>query len=162
MTAVERIVKQLRASFEGKAWHGPSLMELLKDVDATTAASRPIRGAHSIWALSLHLATTQAIMLRRIRGEEAGLNDTEFWENMPAPTSDKWRALLDRLIRQENELEAAVAAFPADRLDEPLIKGKRTSAYESFHGMIQHNTYHAGQIALLMKAAGKAPESKSP
>lgn len=156
MTAIERIVKQMRASFEGKAWHGPSLMELLRDVDATTAASRPIPGAHSIWALTLHLATTQAVMLRRIRGEEAGLNDTEFWEHMPAPTSDKWRALLDRLVRQENELEAAISAFPEDRLNEPLIKGKRTSAYESFHGVIQHNTYHSGQIALLKKAAVKA------
>lgn len=160
MTAIERIVKQMRASFEGKAWHGPSLMELLKDVDATSAASRPIPGAHSIWALTLHLATTQAVMLRRIRGEEAGLNDTEFWEHMPAPTSDKWRALLDRLVRQENELETAIAAFPADRLDEPLIKGKRTSAYESFHGVIQHNTYHAGQIALLKKAGVKSSGSK--
>jgi uncharacterized damage-inducible protein DinB len=160
MTAIERIVKQMRASFEGKAWHGPSLMELLKDVDATTAASRPVRGAHSIWALGLHLATTQAIMLRRIRGEEAGLNDTEFWEHMPAPTGDKWRALLDRLVRQENELEAAIAAYPVDPLDQPLIKGKRTSAYESFHGVIQHNTYHAGQIALLLKAASRAPEPK--
>lgn len=160
MTAIERIVKQLRASFEGKAWHGPSLMELLKDVDASTAASRPIPGAHSIWALGLHLATTQGIMLRRIRGEEAGLNDTEFWEHMPAPTSDKWRALLERLTRQETELEAAIAAFPVDRLDEPLIKGKRTSAYESFHGMIQHNTYHAGQIALLVKAVRKTARSK--
>jgi hypothetical protein len=72
---------------------------------------------------------------------------------MSAPTSDNWRALLDRLTRQEAELEAAVAAFPDSRLDDRLMKSAETTAYTSFHGIAQHNTYHAGQIALLKKAA---------
>jgi uncharacterized damage-inducible protein DinB len=152
MSAINRIVQQMKASFEGEAWHGPSVLEVLKDVDATTAAARPIAGAHTIWVLALHLAATQTHILRRIRGEAAGLNDSEFWEHMPAPTSDNWRALLERLARQQKDLEAAVAAFPEDRLDQRLIAEKESSAYENFHGVIQHNAYHAGQIALLKKA----------
>lgn len=152
MTAIERIVQQMKFSFDGGAWHGPAVMEVLKDVDATTAVARPIPGAHSIWVLALHLAATQVVMLRRIRGEEAGLNENEFWEHTSAPTTDNWRSLIDRLIRQERELEAAVATFPAERLDERLMKSRETSAYVSFHGIVQHNTYHAGQIALLKKA----------
>jgi uncharacterized damage-inducible protein DinB len=153
MTAIERIVREIKASFHGGAWHGPAVMEVLKDVDATAAAARPIAGAHNIWVLTQHLAATQSIMLRRIRGEEAGLNDSDFWEHMSAPTSDNWRALLDRLTRQEAELEAAVAAFPESRLDDRLMKSAETTSYTSFHGIAQHNTYHAGQIALLKKAA---------
>jgi uncharacterized damage-inducible protein DinB len=156
MTAIERIVGQLHASFHGEAWHGPSVMEVLKDVGATTAAARPIAGAHSIWVLAQHLAATQSIMLRRIRGEEAGLHDSDFWEHMPAPTSDNWRALLDRLTRQETELEAAIAAFPESRLDDRLMKSRDTTAYTSFHGIAQHHTYHAGQIALLKKAVASS------
>jgi uncharacterized damage-inducible protein DinB len=157
MTVIERIVGQIRASFHGGAWHGPSVMEVLGDVDAPTAAARPIAGAHSIWTLAQHLAATQSIMLRRIRGEEAGLNDSDFWEDMPAPTGDNWRALLDRLLRQEADLEAAVAAFPASQLDDRLMKSRETTAYTSFHGIAQHNTYHAGQIALLKKSGRIVP-----
>ena len=153
MTEIERIVQQLKASFAGGAWHGPAVLEVLKDVDATTAAARPIPGAHSIWVLAVHLAATQAVILRRIRGEAAGLTDNEFWEHMSAPTTDNWKILIQRLTRQQKELETAVAAFPVERLDERLIPAKENSAYENFHGVIQHNAYHAGQIALLKKAA---------
>jgi uncharacterized damage-inducible protein DinB len=152
MTATERIVRQMQAAFAGGAWHGPSVMEVLKGVDAATASTRPIAGAHSIWALTLHLAATQAIILRRIRGEEVGLNDNEFWEHMPAPTTENWRKLLDRLTQQEAQLQAAVAAFPENRLDDRLMASRETTAYASFHGVVQHNVYHAGQIALLKKA----------
>ena len=38
------------------AWHGPSLLELLEDVDAATAAAKPIPNVHSIWELLLHVA----------------------------------------------------------------------------------------------------------
>ena len=133
------------------------MLEVLKDVDAATAAARPIPGAHGISAPALHLAATQAVMLRRIAGEAAGLNESDFWEHMPAPTSDNWRSLLQRLTRQETDLEGAIAAFPADRLDDRLMKSAENSAYVSFHGIVQHNAYHAGQIALLKKATRAKP-----
>jgi hypothetical protein len=53
-------------------------------------------------------------------------------------------------------LEAAVATFPESRLDDRLMKSRETTAYTSFHGIAQHNTYHAGQIALLKKAVASS------
>ena len=50
------IADQLRRAFEGDAWHGPALLELLQDVDSTTAAAKPLRNVHSIWELVLHIA----------------------------------------------------------------------------------------------------------
>ena len=50
------IAEQLRRAFEGDAWHGPALLELLQDVDAATAAARPLPDVHSIWELVLHVA----------------------------------------------------------------------------------------------------------
>jgi hypothetical protein len=35
------IAEQLRRAFDGDAWHGPALLELLQDVDAATAAAKP-------------------------------------------------------------------------------------------------------------------------
>src|SRR5436305_12361421 len=35
---IARITDQLKRAFDGEAWHGDSLMEILADVDAKTAA----------------------------------------------------------------------------------------------------------------------------
>jgi hypothetical protein len=43
-----RIADQLRRAFDGSAWHGPALLELLADVDAATAAARPLAHVQSI------------------------------------------------------------------------------------------------------------------
>ena len=42
------LADQLRRAFEGDAWHGPALLELLADIDAPTAAMHPIKDVHSI------------------------------------------------------------------------------------------------------------------
>ncbi len=39
---VERIRGELQRAFEGEAWHGPAVLELLRDVNAQQAAARPI------------------------------------------------------------------------------------------------------------------------
>lgn len=154
MPEVERIAKQMERGFEGEAWHGPAVLEILAGVDAALAAARPIPDAHSIWELVLHLAATQEILLRRLQGERAGLTEEEFWPATPEPTEEAWQATLARLRRQDSELRQAVAAFPDGRLDEPLMTGG-TPAYDNFHGHVQHNIYHAGQIVMLKKAAAQ-------
>ena len=50
-----------------------------------------------------------------------------------------------------------MAAFREDKLDQKLMPSGTTTAYATFHGHIQHNTYHAGQIALLKKAYQAMP-----
>jgi hypothetical protein len=55
MKETERIRDQLHRAFAGDAWHGPSVLEILENVTASQAATRPIAGAHSIWELVLHI-----------------------------------------------------------------------------------------------------------
>jgi uncharacterized damage-inducible protein DinB len=157
MRELNRIVEQMRLAFEGGAWHGPAILEVLKGVDAEVACQHSIVGAHSIWELVLHLSATQAILLRRIRGEDAGLSDADFWLPVPEITVDNWQAAVEELTRQERELRDAVAAFPEVKLEQKLMPSGTTTAYATFHGHIQHNSYHAGQIALLKKAYQEIP-----
>jgi uncharacterized damage-inducible protein DinB len=149
---VERITDQALKMFDGGAWHGPSVQEVLADVDANVAASHPIPDAHSIWELVLHLVATQAVLLRRIRGETAGLNTEEFWPAVPPASASAWAETVQRLRQQEADLRQAITAFPEERL-EARLTAKGSSAYNNFHGHVQHNAYHAGQISLLKKAS---------
>ena len=48
MDEIQGIVDQLQRAFEGHAWHGPAVRELLADVSAAQADARPIAQAHSI------------------------------------------------------------------------------------------------------------------
>jgi len=71
---VRRIQRQLEHTFNGPAWHGPALLELLADVNAGKAAARPIAGAHSIWELVLHIAAWDKAVARRLAGDRAERN----------------------------------------------------------------------------------------
>ena len=55
MTEATRIADQLRRAFGGEAWHGDSVFEILDGVTAAQAAAHPIKNAHSIWELVLHI-----------------------------------------------------------------------------------------------------------
>ena len=79
-----RIADQLRRSFDGDAWHGDSLLEILQGVDAKKAAAHPIAGAHSIWELLLHLSAWDGAVLRRMDSDV--LVELNAAENFPAVT----------------------------------------------------------------------------
>ena len=73
---------------------------------------------------------------------------------MPPATEASWEEAVGALRRVNAELRAAVRAFPADRLDQPLVPDPPYTAYTQFIGLTQHDLYHAGQIALLKRALG--------
>ncbi|HEY7697429.1 MAG TPA: DinB family protein [Vicinamibacteria bacterium] len=145
MEEIERIRKQLERTYSGDAWHGPSLRRVLEDVDADKANFRPIAGAHSIAELAAHVLTWRNEVLRRLEGQGGDVPVDGDW---PAPLP--WDELLERLDRSQDRLVKAVAALSDAVLDEK-VKGRRESHYVLLQGMIHHDLYHAGQIALLKK-----------
>ncbi len=144
------IADQLRRAFEGDAWHGPALLELLEDVDAATAASKPISHVHSIWELVLHIAAWDGAACRRIGGEKVQLTGTANFPVVPKPSEAAWRRAVAQAKRTHDTLVKTVAALPESRLRE-RVPGKKYDFYHLLHGVAQHELYHAGQIAILKK-----------
>ena len=151
MSEIKRINDQLKRAFEGKAWHGPSVSEVLAGVTAEQAAAHPIEGAHSIWELTLHIATWERVGRRRI--EESipiDVSDEEDWPAVEDTSADAWTNTLDELRRNHEALRAAIRQLDEARLEE-IVPGTQYSVYFLLHGVIQHDLYHAGQIALVKK-----------
>ena len=146
-----RIADQLCRAFDGSAWHGPALLELLEDVDAATAASKPLADVHSIWELVLHIAAWDGAGLRRLSGEKCQLTGTANFPVASKPTQAAWRKAVARTKRIHDALVKTVAALPDLRLGD-RVPGKRYDFYHMLHGIAQHELYHAGQIAILKKA----------
>jgi uncharacterized damage-inducible protein DinB len=151
MKETERIRQQLERAFTGGAWHGPGVLELLENVTATQAASRPIAGAHSIWELVLHIKAWEDAVRRRLLGDRAELSDEEDWPPANDTSNAAWAQALTAL-RQGNEELINALHLAETKLDEPILEGM-TSTYANLHGVVQHSLYHAGQIAILKKAA---------
>ena len=155
VTERERIRDLFRRAFEGEAWHGPSVLQLLNGIDAQQAASHPIPGAHSIWELTLHIAAWESACKRRLEGDPAQLTDAEDWQPVEDTSETAWESAKQYLIDTHRELLNAIARLDESRLDEPIIKDPNTpfsSVYVTLHGGVQHTLYHAGQIAMLKKA----------
>ncbi len=150
-----RIADQLRRAFAGEAWHGPALLEILDGLTAAGAAARPLASAHSIWEVVRHIAVWDDVARRRMAGEVVQPAPHEDWPEVSrTATAGDWERTLDHLKRTHEALVAAVTTCPDARLPEK-VPGKEPDYYTLYymlHGIVQHELYHAGQIALLKKA----------
>jgi uncharacterized damage-inducible protein DinB len=158
MSEVERIVKQFQRGFEGQAWHGPALLELLSGVEARDAAAHPIPSAHSIWEIVLHIGAWKNAGIRRLKGDRAELSDAEDWPSVTETTDEAWQKAKEGLMTIHQQLLEAILRLDDPHLDKPIVEGL-SSVYTTLHGILQHDLYHSGQIAILKKALSPARAS---
>ena len=153
MSEVARLGSQLKRASEGGAWHGPALLELLADVSAEQAASRPLAGAHSIWEIVLHVAAWQGFATRALEGEPMPIDlaDEENWPPVKDAGEEAWRAAVAEVGEVNRRLRQALRKLSDEDL-ERIVGGREYNVYFLLHGIVQHGLYHAGQIALLKKA----------
>ena len=146
------LADQLRRAFEGDAWHGPALLELLADIDAPTAAMHAIKDIHSIWELVLHIAAWDDAVNRRIvLGKALHLRDEENFPPVKDKSSAEWKKAVDHVKKAHKQLLMTVEGLPDQRLTEQ-VPGKTYNIRFMLEGVAQHELYHAGQIAILKKA----------
>ena len=153
MNETTRIADQIERCWNGPAWHGPSLREILEGVSADQAAGHPIEDAHSIWELVLHAAAWAEKARASLESGETHLSDEENFPAVLASELSAWEAAKRRLESAHHDLAAAVRALEDSELSR-TVRGMnfQFSLYILFHGVVQHSLYHAGQMILLKKA----------
>jgi uncharacterized damage-inducible protein DinB len=153
MSETAPLADQIRRAFEGEAWHGDSLLEILAGVSAKTAAAHPIPNAHSIWELLLHVEAWDEVTIRRAGGTAVQPTEEKNFPPVRDTSEAAWQQTLGNIKKTHEELVQTVAAFPDSRLEE-RVPGKSQDYYNFYYlfsGIVQHELYHAGQIALLKK-----------
>lgn len=145
------IADQLRRAFEGDAWHGPALLELLEGIDARTASATPLANVHSIWELLLHIEVWDEATLQRLAGRVCQPEGEANFPPVSARTDSMWRKAVSDAKRTHHTLMKTVEGLPESRLRDQ-VPGKDYNFYHLLHGVVQHELYHAGQIAILKKA----------
>ena len=155
MAERKRTLELLDRAYRAKAWHGPALLETLDGVDAAMAATRVVKGAHTIWELVDHIASWNAIVAERLAGRSPQVSPELNFPRTPQPTAAAWKKSLARLAASQRKFRAAVAKFPERQVGR-IRPGTKTSWNVLIHGQMQHQLYHAGQIAMLRRGMGKA------
>ena len=158
MTEISRIIDQLEREHAGDPWHGSPLSEILDGLTHTQAAARPLPGAHSIWELVLHLASWKNEVRHRLAGVPAAEPLDGDWPPVTDVTNTGWLQARERLELAHRLLVSAVRELPESKLYEATNDhrdrelGIGVTYYELLHGIVQHDVYHAGQIAMLKKS----------
>jgi len=157
MSEATRLVDQLQRAHAGDTWHGSPLTTILDGVTAEQAARRPPNGAHSIWELVLHITAWRNEVARRAAGAPAGEPAEGDYPAVGDPTPARWQAALAGLDASHANLVRVVRGMSDPGLLEPTNDprnpplGTGVTYYELFHGIVQHDAYHAGQIAILKR-----------
>jgi uncharacterized damage-inducible protein DinB len=152
MNESERIADQLSRIIEGNAWHGLSLFELLKDVDSEKAAQYPVKNVHSIWEIINHIDAWHKAVTRRLNSEVVQLTDEEDWPAVADNSNAEWDKTIEELTTNYKILKGNIISFPSEKFDEKVPGKTDQNFYILLHGIIQHDLYHTGQIAILKKS----------
>jgi uncharacterized damage-inducible protein DinB len=148
----------LRKGYASDPWHGPATADLLSDVPFAAAAARPLANGHNIWEIVLHMTAWQREVARRLGGAEPQPPEDGDWPAPPMPSQDAWDSARAELGTSLEQLAIAVSALSDEDLREPVgsardrALGAGVTKAEMVAGVLQHNAYHSGQIALLLKA----------
>ena len=151
MNGIELIKDQLEKAFYGGAWHGPSVLEALENISAEKAASKPVKNAHSIWEITLHINAWQLYTQKRLSGEKYEPSPEEDWPEVKDRNQSSWKSTISNLKDSMANLIEFLSKADENILNEN-VAGKNYTYYFLLYGLVQHNVYHAGQIALLKKA----------
>lgn len=141
------LVDELRRTFDGDAWHGPSVMTSLRGVSEEQARKKAAADVHSILELVVHMTAWTDAVRRRVEGEHLRSEDVADWADVSQTT---FAAAVDALRDAHERLVASVESMSDDALQR-TIAGKDYNAYQTVSFVIDHNVYHQGQIALLRK-----------
>ena len=133
-------------------WHGPSINEALQGITHVAANSRSVPGAHSIWELTLHVASWADIARSRL-GERVMPDPprSRDWPPVPDPSPSAWRQATEQVSSAYEALADHIEFFTPEALGK-VVPGRDYTVETMVRGVIEHGVYHAGQIAILKKA----------
>ena len=152
---IKRILKNITAVYDGKAWHGDNIISMLSGVTAAMASQRPERLNHSIAEIVCHMTAWRIFVVEKIKGNASyEVWDTELnWKKIEALTEESWQTIKKTLKESQQYLLQQVETMP-DSLLSTAVDGRKYNVRLMLQGIVQHDIHHAGQISIIKKLVG--------
>ena len=149
---IDYIITTLKSVLEGEPWYGKAVMSILRDVNPALAYEKPNENSHSFIELLYHMITWAEFTLKSLEKDKQ--IDMVAFEKLD------WR----EIDRREHTWEKGMAQFKVThdliiellRTKDDAVLSEKVDYREYnnrflLHGLIQHDIYHAGQIAYATK-----------
>lgn len=148
---IAHIVTLLQEAYEGEPWFGKSAKAILAEAKANMAFTQ-INGQHSIIQLVQHMINWRQFTISRIESNQQALHyfEQNDWQPNPAPNDQLWQQTIELLDNPQKNLVAAIKKLPEIFLNN-IVPERSYTYYQLLHGIIQHDIYHLGQIAYVVK-----------
>lgn len=153
------LTHRLKDTWHGSPWYGDPSDKILAGITAAEAARRIAPDTHTIWEIVLHMTAWTETVAERVRGLGAKAPERGDWPAMPAdPSADAWVRTLGDLEKARQSLLAEIEATHEEEIQihvrshSPPFKDTGISRAGTVAGLIEHDAYHLGQVALLKRA----------
>ncbi len=151
-TQILQITEQLKVAYESDPWFGRSIKSLLNDVEQNTVFEKP-NNQHSILDLLWHIITWREFTINALRNnneKSPQYFEENNWRELDHNDQTLWERGLQRLDETQSELIEALQNQQDIILNE-IVTGKKYNFRYLFSGIIQHDLYHIGQFAYIIK-----------
>jgi uncharacterized damage-inducible protein DinB len=150
---IEQYINQLKETWEGDPWFGRAGKQLLGEVDEGIAFTK-LNGQHSILELVWHMYTWKAFAVNRLQAnatEDLNYFESQDWRELDHSNTALWQEGLQKLEEAQTELLAVLQQLD-DAALEQNVRERDYNNRKLIAGVIQHDIYHLGQIAFIVKA----------
>ncbi|GAA4307548.1 DinB family protein [Compostibacter hankyongensis] len=151
---IRHLIHDLQNTYAGDPWYGDSVTKILGDITPDIAFARPLPGRHAIAELLAHLVGWREFLNRRLQGDARfAIAQTESfdWTRTHPDPEKAWPMLLEALESGQQQIIAGLEQAD-DTLLDTQVPGRNYDFRQLIQGVIHHDIYHAGQIAILKKA----------
>ena len=150
---IKNLVEKYQKVYNSAPWYGDSIVRILKNVNPKIVFIKAGEKSHSIAELVAHTIGWRDIVFNQIQGNRKfrlTQKDTFNWERFDKNEKTAWKSLLKELDKNQKKIISFLAKKDDEFLNSKAPKKKRTNEF-LIEGVIQHDVYHLGQIALLNK-----------
>jgi len=153
MTTADKLQAELEDTFSGQPWYGNNIYSIIEQITFEAAYEKPAGSVHSIAEIVLHMLGWTEEVTNRMQGKPAGVAQRGDWPDAGTPDEQNWQQLVSDLKLANVDLIGKMQHLADEKWDEPINDQRGTEPVTSYkqliRGFIQHQIYHAGQIALL-------------
>ena len=150
MTLTTQIAKHFREIHFGDNWTSSNLKDNLAGITWQQATTQ-IYSLNTIATLVYHMNYYVSAALKVLHGEPLNAKDEYSFNYPPISSGEDWEKLLDKTWTDAENFAGLIEQLPERRLWEDFTDKKYGNYYRNIHGIIEHNHYHLGQIALIKK-----------
>ena len=150
-TQISEIIEELSAAFKGEPWYGISLMEKLNQITVDEAVASIPDYPKTIARFVKHLLAWREFVIKKLEGEalfKIEMNTESDWPAVEIKSDSDWKNLLSELEASQRKILELLANQSNDLL-RANVPGENYNYRYMLRGLIEHDTYHLGQISLL-------------